>query len=970
MSAILVRAQFTISENDRASLRWDSISSKNFRVIYPRGCDSIAVDYLKAQEYYRPKVATDIGMVSGQFQKRPLDVILHTENAASNGMVSWAPSRMEMYTLPTWRNLTGMTWIDNLAVHEGRHAAQMQMGYRRFWRPMPYILGQMAAGAVNAYPGTLLMEGDAVVAETALTGGGRGRNADFLDRYIYSWDNGDYRNYAKWRFGSIYKPTPNNYALGYAMISGARTVFDSPYFMADYLDYIGRRPYDPWPLRHALRRASGMKFKENFAAVMGAHYDAWAADTLARGPFVKAEQISAPVRYIRDYSNPVLFSDGRILWIKSDIYHNPSLVSIASDGSEERLLSMPSAMELNEADSCLYWVELRRDKRWGQVIKSVIRKYDPSSGKVRTFRSDGNYSSASGYVPGKVIAMRQNGDGSSEIVVMDAVTARDERIISLGRNIETGGITAENGVIYLIGTTAEGMGIWKYDENGLQVLLKPQHVNISNINGRNGGVTFMCDRSGVNEFYRYDLSRACLYQLTSTKYGGKDFCENGDGGVSFAQYEGRGTAVKQVKAEDVLNREVDWNSHYHYPIADKLSEQEDTMTFDQRLRHPKKNLDLTPDYDISPVKRYRKFPNGFRIHSWAPLSVDIDAVDQISVTDVTRMASLGATLWMQNSSSTFDATLRYKAAPVNGEWFHSGHIKLAYKGLYPVFELSADVNDRKAEHYDSYPDIDPDGNKVTKWKIYDKGAYVSASLRSYVPLGWSGGVWRFGVVPQVGIYYSNDTVDGVHCLVFKAAVTSYAMTSTPQAAVYPRYGAGLQLVWSDPHMSAYLYGYLPGICCGQGLRLSALGQLKTPLQTNRFFMGSPSSLMPRGLSGVGSAATYACGVKLTADYAIPFPVGDWNIGSAFMCRRGIVTPHFDYGFIQGDAALQTPRPDGWLYSAGSSVALEFGSFFWVKTPVTIGLTYSYSGGSLMPYFTSQLSGTHHFGFIFNIEIPS
>ena len=99
--------------------------------------------------------------------------------------------------------------------------------------------------------------------------------------------------------------------------------------------------------------------------------------------------------------------------------------------------------------------------------------------------------------------------------------------------------------------------------------------------------------------------------------------------------------------------------------------------------------------------------------------------------------------------------------------------------------------------------------------------------------------------------------------------------------------------------------------------------------------------------------------KLTAEYAMPVYLGDFNITSGFYVKRAIITPHFDFTFFQG----------GSLYSAGVSAAVEFGRFFWVGTPIRIGVTYSYNGGSAFNLFsdTGTSPGHHTVGPVFSMD---
>ena len=107
------------------------------------------------------------------------------------------------------------------------------------------------------------------------------------------------------------------------------------------------------------------------------------------------------------------------------------------------------------------------------------------------------------------------------------------------------------------------------------------------------------------------------------------------------------------------------------------------------------------------------------------------------------------------------------------------------------------------------------------------------------------------------------------------------------------------------------------------------------------------------------ASAQSYGIRLTADYAMPFPMGDFHIGNLFYVTRGIVTPHFDYSFI-GDAQL---------LSAGASLEVEFGNFIGLQFPSTIGVTYSYNAGP--SYRSLEMlgisPGRHFIGPTFSID---
>ena len=120
----------------------------------------------------------------------------------------------------------------------------MQLSYRRPFKWVNYLVGEMWTGAVSAfYTPPVFLEGDAVVAETALTAAGRGRNTDFLNYYHLAFDNGDWRDWYKWTYGSFKKAGPDYYTVGYMTVAGMRYFYDQPSFTADYFDYVTKRPF-------------------------------------------------------------------------------------------------------------------------------------------------------------------------------------------------------------------------------------------------------------------------------------------------------------------------------------------------------------------------------------------------------------------------------------------------------------------------------------------------------------------------------------------------------------------------------------------------------------------------------------------------------------------------------------------------------------------------------------------------------
>ena len=191
------------------------------------------------------------------------------------------------------------------------------------------------------------------------------------------------------------------------------------------------------------------------------------------------------------------------------------------------------------------------------------------------------------------------------------------------------------------------------------------------------------------------------------------------------------------------------------------------------------------------------------------------------------------------------------------------------------------------------------------------------------------------------------------------------MLPAAHADVYPELGIGIEAGGSvhpgmknmvTPSVYLHTYGYLPGIYGNQGIMLSATFNKRIGGQA---LMASGVNTLPRGLSHEEDLSSWAsmqsCGLRLSADYAMPFPLGDFSILNLFYVSRGIITPHFDWSFIGKEQ----------FYSVGATLEVEFGSFFGMSFPASVGVTYSYNGG---PSFGSfQGLGRHYAGPVFSVD---
>ena len=131
LQCVNANAQFSLTGNDPAALRWRQMETENFKLIFPKGEDSLAMVYGTELEVARLRIARSSGYLIGQSYKAKMPVVLHSRYVLPNASVTWAPKRMDIFTVNDPYEPTAMPWVRNLAIHEGRHAAQMQFGADR-----------------------------------------------------------------------------------------------------------------------------------------------------------------------------------------------------------------------------------------------------------------------------------------------------------------------------------------------------------------------------------------------------------------------------------------------------------------------------------------------------------------------------------------------------------------------------------------------------------------------------------------------------------------------------------------------------------------------------------------------------------------------------------------------------------------------------------------------------------------------
>lgn len=944
-------AQFFSDGTDDASIRWKELQTPGYRVIYPDYADSLALTYARSLEKYRP--------ANLPFRKK-LPVILHTETAVSNGSVAWSPSRMELYTVPDSYSPLSLMWNDHLCAHESRHYFQMAPGYNRKFLAGRILFGELWPMAIGAlYPSTTLMEGDAVAYETAVSTSGRGRQASFLEYYRVCFAQGDRRNFWQWRYGSNRNYTPDYYRAGYLQIAGPAALYKVPDLTQRYFDRIIEKPWLPIDnFNKTLKENCGKNFKSAWQEVTDSLDREWAKWETERGPFKEITPVTKNLRRYTSYTGTTSLN-GKIYSVRSGIDRTSELVEIDTCGNVRRLHSFPSGFQGLKRDTIyhrLVWTETVSDARWEIKSYSVVNYYGQDR-QIHSLTRGSRYFQVCCCNEEALYAVIEFPvEGGSNIVILNPADGSVIERIPTPSGLEPTDLAWVGKKLFATANTSSGAGIYNVTD-GFTPLIQNVPSNISELNPFRGNLFFGCDRTGVNELYTINISDGSIRQLSNTRFGGSNWTCFRDS-LFFSQAGRDGKNIVSIP----LSEEKE--------VADLNYERVSFLVPESPSKLPVKDCDTTT-YKIG---NYSKFAHLIRFHSWIPLFVDANAIDAMSLSSLTTSAGLGATAFFQNDLGSASGTISYHALPLKEKWQHSGHLKFKYSGWYPVFEISADLNDRSSLNYALEKTTT---EKYVSYKITQTATpkpLVSGTILTYIPFKFNSRGLSRGLVPQVRYSITNDLFLGANVPLQRLSLSlrGYLMKPVASSCIYPRFGIGLEVGNSlRPGLAdvfagnfyAYMYGYLPGILRTHGIKLSAMLDSHTG---NGIFAEPYLNIAPRGFEQDNVnvlLARYDRQAKFSFDYAMPLGNVDWS----FLCPVAYIR-NFEL-ILHSDCALfGSSEKSGALISAGADFQVVLGNLLWIPYDTRIGISYNYKTGPSFNDFAPE-QGTlsrNHVGVVFSV----
>ncbi len=946
------KAQFFAAGEDPFSISWRQIHTENFQVIFPEEYEEQA-KYITDVLEWSYQNATE----SLDHSPRKVSVIIHNQTVISNGFVSWAPRRAELYTNPPANNDTH-DWLERLTIHEFRHVVQIDKLNQGLTRLLGFLFGEMATGAVVAHLPMWFLEGDAVAAETALTHSGRGRRPSFeqglraltLEKGIHSFD--------KAYFGSYKDYVPNYYELGYQLVTSARAEHGTMAW-SPVIDNVARRPVLPFPFSREMKRQFGQSKDNHYFHTFQTLDSLWSQQK-NQHTYTPAETISKGNRIYTNYNQAHWIDNQTVIALKTGLGDIPGVVKINLENGEETRLFEPGRFFPNAFDYSsgkIVWNELRPDPRWEHRSWSDIMMYDVASGSRKRITHKGRYFSPALSPDGLVIAaVETSATNRYALVLLDASTGKETWRFSYESNdFIMQPAWHEDGqkiAILALDEAGKRIDILNPESATIETVLSSTHTEISSPCFHDDNILFTGSWSGIHKTYKLNTDNQDVEKVISTKYGATEASSSPQGDkVMFSSYTTEGYQLQTIQTENLAHIPLSQVENHSPARHQTLSEQENAVI--NRSELPRN------DYETEPYSRLR---NLFHLHSWAPVHLDME----------TQEASMGASLLFQNKLSTSFANIGY----IWDESERTGKFsaRYTYRGWYPVVDLLAESGHRRFY----YPWEDTEVRNF----LWTENTYRVALS---VPLQFQSGPWFYGINPRVrvGAIYANknrhtpDSIFVAEDRFFQFEenqfytqdyrLLAYRQKRSVARDIYPSWGQVADVNYRHTPFgkgdmgsvfAARGIAYFPGLFKHQGLRLSLSWQQKTAgtPQPNSVNYGFGNHIpYPRGIA----ATEHEEITSMSADYAFPLLYPDLSLRHIIYLKRlrgHIFTDHATARRFSDEENADLPLEEDFT-SLGFGITGDL-HLLRIFAPISMGVEVAFPRGK-----------NEHYRFIFSVSLP-
>ena len=925
----LLAAQYYVQGEDPSGIKWRQINTDNFQIIYPSGFETNAQRMASIFE----KVYDYAGYTL-KHQPRKISVILHTSTVRANGFAAWAPARVELFTTPD-QEIYAQDWLEQLAIHEFRHVVQIDKIGSELPKIFKIILGEQAAAAViGVYMPFWFLEGDAVVAETAMSHSGRGRVPAFAMELKAQGIEKGFFSYDKAYLGSYKDHVPDYYQLGYQMVAGIRSKYGVDTW-SKVLSYVAHQPLSLNAFAGGLKKATGKNQTGLYEEIFSDLKQEWTEKdrVLAKTKF---ELITKKQKGYNSYRYPYLINDSTYFAVKYSLNDLTRFVIIGSKGAEKSVFTPGSLFEesITFGKGKVFWIEAKTDVRWVHREFSQLRILNLSNGNIvqKRYRfkifspclsSDGQY----------LAAVKMDIENRCSIVLLSPGSGEviKETPVSNDLFIITPSWAENNKELFAVVLGKNGKSLAKINpfDGTINYLIPATYNELFRPIQRGNFVYYTNTIDGTDNIYAFNLNEKKNYCITSSRFGARDIQPTSDGNyLVYSNYTADGFKVVKMALNADSFKVSDPGTSHHYELADKL--------FSQEKGIPDFSKTDTTSYS---TKRYSKLANLFNFHSWAPVHIDTESEE----------IRPGVSLISQNKLSTAITQLGYDYSTANktGKWV----AKFDYTGLFPVLKLDVQYG-REGSQYLQITNYKNSAGQIVRsdtslvpfsYKILDVTGIIN------LPLDFSNGKMYRLVQPEFQIGYQriwqestiNPNLFNGTSIPLTYRLYAHNLLRQSDRDIQPAFGQIIDVAYRHSPIGDQKIGtiwsaegtlYLPGLARHHGVRIYGGFQQKQNDQ------GSFSDLIsyPRGYQNLVNNQLFC----LKSDYVLPLFYPDWSLGRLSYFKRFSLRVFYDYAQALVPIKNQKTEYNISFGSAGGELTTDC-NILRLLFPARIGLRTSY-----------------------------
>lgn len=667
------------------STRWKQLNSDTARIIFTKGAEEQASRIASLIH----TMAGDTGLGINK-RLRKVNVVLQSRSTIANAYVALAPFRSEFYMIPNSNSYEfgNLPWHENLAIHEYRHVQQYNNFKNGLSKGFFYLFGEQGQAFANAITiPDWFFEGDAVHAETALTGQGRGRLPYFLSGYNSLWLEGKNYSWLKLRNGSFKDYVPDHYQLGYLLANYGYLKY-GPQFWENVTRDASKFRGLFYPFQKAIKRYAGVDYKTFRNEALNFY-----KERLGGGK----TQAVVNTKTVTNILYPQHITEDSVLYLKT-AYNKINAFYIRDKKGEHRLQQQHITAEdwFSYRNGQLAYTAYSTHPRWNLINYNDIVLMNVRTGAEKRITSKQKY-----YTPdlshsgNRIVTVRINDSLQTELHLLDAKDGSVVKKIAPVNNYYYlyPRFVEEDKIVIVARTPNSQVSLQLLDLTTEQweEILPPSSNTISTPFVTGHTVYFSSNIHGNDDLYAVRLKDKALFQITQGKTGNY-FPAVYNNTLAWSQFTSEGL---QVSTEEIQTSS--WSR------INVLNWQEQAAMYPVALE----NNILQPTTRRFAEKRYSQATGLFNFHSWSPDYVDPEFT---------------FSLYSDNILGSFSNVLFYRYN--QNESSHGLGWNTAYGGLFPVLSAGAEYT------YNRH--LDFSGGTLTLDQLEVRGGYN-------IPLNFSKG---------------------------------------------------------------------------------------------------------------------------------------------------------------------------------------------------------------------------------------